>query len=174
MFGTASRGKLALVESLGAVAIDYASEDFTSRVRASLGGDRLDAAFDPLGGRSWRRSYGLLGYGGILVGYGFYGGMRDGRRSLSASLGAFLRDPRFSILPLIGGSRRVAGYSVTSLKKRRTGWYREDLGVLFGLLQARKIAPVIAERLPLEQASRAHELLGARAVSGKIVLLTGA
>ncbi|MCE5270737.1 medium chain dehydrogenase/reductase family protein [bacterium] len=174
MFGTASRGKLALVESLGAVGIDYRSEDFTARVRAVLGGDRLDAAFDPLGGRSWRRSFRLLGFGGILIGYGFYGGMRDGRRSPVGALKALVRDPHFSILPLIGGGRRIAGYNVTSLKKRRPGWHREDLGVLFELLQARKIAPVIAERLPLERAARAHELLGARAVSGKIVLLTGA
>jgi NADPH:quinone reductase len=42
---------------------------------------------------------------------------------------------------------------------------------LLELLRQDKIEPIIAERIPLEEAARAHELLGSGAVTGKIVLL---
>lgn len=171
--GTSSAGKHDIVRNLGGEPIDYRGEDFVARVRDLCGGSRVDAVFDPIGGGHWRRSYSTLGFGGILVGYGFYGGTSGGRRSLVGSLVSFIRNPGFSVLDMVGSSRRVAGYSVSSLKRRRQDWYREDLATLLDLCDERKLSPLIAERLPLEQASRAHELLGGRAVCGKIVLVTG-
>jgi NADPH2:quinone reductase len=43
---------------------------------------------------------------------------------------------------------------------------------LFGLLQQKKIKPLIARRFPLAEARRAHELLGEGGVTCKIVLVT--
>ena len=42
---------------------------------------------------------------------------------------------------------------------------------LLNLLNQGKIKPLIAGRLPLEQARRAHEMLGEGGVLGKIVLV---
>jgi NADPH2:quinone reductase len=53
----------------------------------------------------------------------------------------------------------------------KPAWFLEDLTVLLGLLQRRDISPLIAERLPLTQARRAHELLERGGVIGKIVLV---
>jgi len=50
-------------------------------------------------------------------------------------------------------------------------WFRSDLLALLDMLEQGKIKPLIARRLPLEQARRAHEMLGEGAVLGKIVLL---
>jgi NADPH:quinone reductase-like Zn-dependent oxidoreductase len=50
-------------------------------------------------------------------------------------------------------------------------WFREDLAVLLELLRADKIHPVVAERLPLSEARRAHELLESSAAKGKLVLV---
>ena len=47
MYGTASKAKHALVSRLGAVPIDYHTEDFVERVRALTGGAGVDAVFDP-------------------------------------------------------------------------------------------------------------------------------
>ena len=54
---------------------------------------------------------------------------------------------------------------------RNPQWFREDLGVLLELLAADKIHPVVAERLPLSEARRAHELLECSAAKGKLVLV---
>jgi NADPH2:quinone reductase len=45
---------------------------------------------------------------------------------------------------------------------------------LFDLLQQRKIKPLIAQRFPLAEARRAHELLGKGGITGKIVLVGNA
>jgi len=55
--------------------------------------------------------------------------------------------------------------------RRRPAWFRQDMARLFELLLVGKIAPVIAARLPLAEARRAHEWLNAGGVRGKVVLL---
>jgi NADPH2:quinone reductase len=50
-------------------------------------------------------------------------------------------------------------------------WYHADLQVLIELLARGQIRPIIAERLPLAEAARAHQLIEASAVSGKLVLI---
>ena len=42
---------------------------------------------------------------------------------------------------------------------------------LFQLLQEQKIKPIVAERIPLVEARRAHENLGRGGVTGKQVLI---
>jgi NADPH:quinone reductase-like Zn-dependent oxidoreductase len=72
---------------------------------------------------------------------------------------------------LIPGKRRTTPYSIQWLKRLRPAWYREDLIALFELLRQGNIEPIVAERIPLEEVARAHELLGNGSVMGKIVLL---
>jgi len=43
--------------------------------------------------------------------------------------------------------------------------------VLFRLLKEGKIQPVIMERIPLEEAARAHQLLESGRVMGQVVLI---
>jgi NADPH:quinone reductase len=50
-------------------------------------------------------------------------------------------------------------------------WFREDFRALLGLLREGQIHPVVAERLPLADARRAHELLESSAAKGKLVLV---
>ena len=54
------------------------------------------------------------------------------------------------------------------------GWYRETLASLLAQVAAGRITPVIAGRLPLGEAARAHELLERGGHSGKYVLVTDA
>ena len=71
----------------------------------------------------------------------------------------------------VPGNKRITTYSIQWLKRLRPAWYREDLSALLELLRQGKIKPIIAERIPLEEVIRAHELLGRGAVTGKVVLL---
>ncbi len=54
---------------------------------------------------------------------------------------------------------------------RNAEWFGEDFRALLELLRAEKIHPVVAERLPLSDARRAHELLESSASKGKLVLM---
>ena len=84
----------------------------------------------------------------------------------------------------LSSRRRVFGYRVQKycdIPTRRPGavggepmdpeWFREDFHVLLELLREGKIHPVVAERLPLSEARRAHEMLESSAAKGKLVLV---
>jgi NADPH2:quinone reductase len=72
---------------------------------------------------------------------------------------------------LLPDRRRVVPYSIQTLKRLKPAWFRQDLIALLDLLQQQKIKPLIAQRFPLAEARRAHELLGKGGVVGKIVLV---
>src|SRR4029078_7350644 len=73
---------------------------------------------------------------------------------------------------LLSPSRRVLAYRVQKLRIHHQDWFDEDFGALLGLLRERKMHPVVAERLTLSQARRAHELLESTASTGKIVFVS--
>jgi len=169
-YGTASKVKHALVGELGAVAIDPREEDFVARIR-NLTGDGVDAVFDAVGGMSFPRSYRALRPRGHLVAYGVARAVRDGRRSRPVAVASFLFVKLAGLLPF---GRAATFYTAGGLDESQPGSYREDLAAVMDLLARGEIEPVIAERLPLVDAARAHELLGRSAVSGKIVLICAA
>jgi NADPH:quinone reductase-like Zn-dependent oxidoreductase len=164
MFGTASKPKHNLVAALGGIPIDYRTEDFVRRA-AGVGG--VDAVFDPIGGRNWLRSYRALGKGGRFIGYGMSAAIEGGRRHM------MLAGASFAWLGLAGlvPGKSARWYNILTEKKKHPEWFREDLARLLAMLQEKSISPVVAERLPLRDAGRAHELLERASVSGKIVLM---
>jgi len=170
MYGTASKAKHDRVLDLGATPIDYRSADFVQEVKAHTQ-DGVDVVFDPIGGSHLGHSYRSLRGGGRLLSYGFSSVMSQGRPKIAKFMAAFLRMPRFSALHLMNGNKSVAGYMIQTLAEKRRDWYREDLATLIDLLAQKKIKPIVAERIPLAEAARAHELLNMSAVVGKIVLM---
>jgi NADPH:quinone reductase-like Zn-dependent oxidoreductase len=74
-------------------------------------------------------------------------------------------------LPVFPGRKRVVPYSIQTLKRLKPTFFRQDLTVLFELLQEHKIKPIVAHRFPLYQARQAQESLGKGGVIGKIVLV---
>jgi NADPH2:quinone reductase len=72
---------------------------------------------------------------------------------------------------ILPGGKRVVPYSIQTLERLKPALFRQDLIALFELLQQKKITPLIAQRFPLAEARRAHELLGEGGVTGKLVLV---
>jgi NADPH2:quinone reductase len=124
---------------------------------------------DSVGGRVTRRSFGLLGAGGHLVVSGVSSGLKNGRRNLPGLAGAVLGAPRPLPLTLFRRGVGIHGYASSAFVPARPDWFRADLAALLDLAARGEITPRIAERLPLEQASRAQALI-TRGVDGKIVL----
>jgi len=173
IFGTASKGKHDLVTSLGGIPIDYKSDDFVTRVLQLTGNKGVDAVFDAIGGRNWWRSYKTLrsggkDSGGKLIGYGMSSVVEGGRPSKLRGAASFALMGLLGILP---DGKTARWFSITTDKKDHPKEFHEDLAHLLALLRERKIHPQIAERLPLREAQRAHELIEHARVAGKIVLL---
>jgi NADPH2:quinone reductase len=84
----------------------------------------------------------------------------------SAELGNFILRNWFK-----PGRKSMVPYSIQWFMQFKPAWFRHDLLRLLDLLKEGKVKPLIAQRLPLEEARRAHEMLGEGGVLGKIVLL---
>jgi NADPH:quinone reductase-like Zn-dependent oxidoreductase len=163
MYGTASAAKHELVRARGATPIDYRHEDFVARI-GELTGDGVDAVFDAIGGAHLERSYRALRRGGTLVSFGLSGDLARGWRAVLGGLGTV------AALKLHLDGRHVRLYAITATPG--TGWRRcrDDWAELLELRRRGLVAPLVGARIPLAEARRAHELLDAAAVSGKIVL----
>ena len=178
LYGTAAARDLAAVERLGAAAIDYQNEDFLARVR-ELTDDGVDVVLDGIGGavslrsfRALRRGDPLVGDpGGRLIMIGNYNTMVQGRKCWRGWMEWYPATAIVTLWGLLSPRRRVIGYRIQKLRIDHQDWFREDFLVLLELLRADKIHPVVAERLPLSQARRAHETLEGAAAKGKIVLV---
>jgi NADPH:quinone reductase-like Zn-dependent oxidoreductase len=169
MYGTASKYNHDLVSALGATPIDYRTEDFVKRI-LSLTGDGVDAVFDTIGGvRQLWRSYRTLRKGGRLVMFGNVAASKKGMSAIILSgLAAFL-------LKLIPDSRRVPlDPNILKYPITHNAWYRETLAEFLDSLATGRIKPVVAERIPLLEAVRAHELLERGGYAGKVVLVASA
>jgi NADPH:quinone reductase len=168
-FGTASTGKLDLVRQLGAEPIDYRRADFLARLRREGG---VDVVLDGIGGTVSLRSYRALRRGGRLVIFGLQSAVVGGRRSLAQLAYFYATSAALLAARLLPDGKCTLTYRVAWLKREHPDWFREDLGKLFDLLAAHQIRPLVAERIPLTEARRAHEMLVSGAVRGKLVLVT--
>jgi NADPH:quinone reductase len=190
LYGTASARDRAAVERLGAVAIDYRNEDFLARVR-QLPGNGVDVVLDGIGGALSLGSFRALRPGGRLVVFGHYATLAHGRKSWRGWIEWYVATAGVALWGLLSPRRRVMACRIQKLREGRQvlpvsggrralpvgggprdpEWFREDSLALLELLAADNIHPVVAERLPLTEARRAHELLEQSASVGKLVLV---
>jgi NADPH:quinone reductase-like Zn-dependent oxidoreductase len=176
MYGTCSSRSAPAVSGLGAIPIDYQHQDFVQEIRR-LTGEGVDVVFDGVGGSNIWRSRKALRPGGRVVAYGLTSSLQAGRfASGRSNRRQRFREIRIFALYIAGGwllpgRKRVILYSIQWLKRLRPALFRHDLTALFDLLKQQKIKPLIAQRFPLAEARRAHELLGQGGVTGKIVLV---
>src|SRR6266487_3667467 len=175
MYGTCSSGGASAVSDLGGIPLDYQHQDFVKEIHR-LTSEGVDVVFDGIGGTHMWRSRKALRLGGRVVAYGLTSSLRGGRLASG-------RRHRYHGIAIFGlyiaggwllpGRKRVVPYSIQWLKRAKPALFRADLITLFNLLREQKIKPLIAERIPLAEARRAHELLGHGGVTGKIVLVPG-
>lgn len=160
-FGTDIAAKHDLIRSLGATPIDADAPE-AALLEATGGG--VDAVFDPLGGDSLARSLHALKPGGMLVAFGFQNEVLGRGGSIPMD---FVKLKLWDWLP---NGHATAFYSIGAMRRKHPDWFREDLGRLFEMLAEGRIAPVVAEVLPLAEVQQAHERVESGEVAGKLVL----
>jgi NADPH:quinone reductase len=152
-----SEAKRHAVEALGAQhAIDYRSEDVVSRVDEITGGRGADLIVDPIGGEGFGRNFAMLAPLGMVISYGRLDGPPD---------------PDFvsAMRAHSGKSPAVRFFTIHSFDDR-PDIRAATMRTLLDHLAARRVRPLIYDRLPLAEAARAHQLLESGAVIGKLLL----
>ena len=162
VFGTASKSKHDLVKKYGGIPIDYRNEDFEKRIQEQTDGG-VDAVFDPIGGKHFKKSFKSLKSGGKLVAFGFYNAVMGKGGNIPMDL---MRIMFWNILP---NGRKASFYSIGGLRKKHPEWFKEDLQALFKLLEKNEIIPEISNHFTLDKAKEVHEKIEKAETKGKIV-----
>jgi NADPH:quinone reductase len=170
LYGTGSGTQAGVISALGATPIDYTKGSFAERIR-ELTGEGVDVVLDGIGGSVAVGSYRALRRGGRLVMYGHYGTTVGGRKNARKVAQFYLSGALVFAGNLLPNGKQVLAFQVAKLRDRHPEWFGQDATALFELLTARKIEPIVAERIPLAEARRAHENLGRGGVTGKQVLI---
>ena len=138
--------------------IDYSAEDVAARVSNITGGTGVDLVLDAAGGTNFAKFLPMLGPFGLAVSYGKLVGP-----SKPTSFRVSTTDRAISTAQRCGSSPCTR--STTSRTSRA-----QSMNDLIAKLAAGAIRPLIHARLPLKDARRAHEMIEARQVIGKILL----
>jgi putative PIG3 family NAD(P)H quinone oxidoreductase len=155
-----SPAKLQACADLGAeVLVNYREQDFVDVVRAATGGRGADVVLDVVGASYLQRNVEVLAPGGRLVVIGLQGG-----RSAELDL-AVLMAKRASIHSTGLRARPLDDKAAIVASVRDHVW---------PLLADGVVRPVVADRLPLAEAARAHTVLAESQHVGKVLLTTGA
>lgn len=163
IYGTASKGKHAFIQRLGAIPIDYNNEDFVAKLKIAEP-NGVDAVFDPIGGNYFPRSLKVLKKRGTLVGFGYQSSASGNGGNVILD---FLKIQFWNLLPTKPSANF---YIISSWHKEHKDWFKEDLAQLFKLLSEKKIKPEIGKIMNLSEASEAHKLVEEAKIEGKIIL----
>ncbi len=156
VFATAgSDAKCRACEALGARAINYKTEDFVERVKSFTGGRGVDVILDMVAGDYVARELDALAEGGRLVAIATLGGS-----AATLDIGKLMRRR----LTVTGSTLRPRPVAFKAAIARRLH------EIVWPLIEAGKVRPVIHEVFPAAEAAKAHAIMESGAHIGKIIL----
>jgi NADPH2:quinone reductase len=138
--------------------IDHGREDVAARVAEITSGVGVDLVLDAVGGKDFAKFLPMLGPFGLLVSYGKLVGKIEANTVDALDSG-----------PGYLNSAAVRIFTMHTLDDK-PAVRAESMNYLIEKLAQRAIRPLIHARLPLKDARRAHEMIEAREVIGKILL----
>jgi len=164
VWGTASPGKHDAIRANGVQhALDYTRRGW------ERGLPGMDVVMDAIGGRSFRRSYGLLRAGGRLVAFGASSVVSGERRSVLTAGRAALSMPRFNLIGQMSASKSVIGLNMLTLWDQ-AGTIDPWMSPVRDLLET-GARPLVAQAFPFDRAAEAHGAITSRRNVGKVVLV---
>jgi len=170
IFGRASKGKHEYLRSIGVQHCIDNDEDYVAACRRVVGDKGIDLVLDPVGGKSWREGYDLLGPCGRLVGFGLSSAASGKTRNLFHALGQVIRIPKYSVRTLMDDNKTVTGVNMGHLFGR-LDLLRPQFEDLLAMYERAEIAPKVDKSFPFSQAAAAHHFIHDRKAIGKVVLI---
>jgi len=153
-----SDAKLAVCRAHGAdELINYSTEDLKERIKALTGGLGADVIYDPVGGDYSEAALRAIAWNGRFLVVGFANG----------------EIPKIPLnLTLLKGCQIVGVFWGASIE-RDFAHYQQRNSELLQMYVEGKLKPLVSGTFPLAKWAEALNLLAARKVTGKLVLLTG-
>src|SRR5438552_4685832 len=170
-YGTASAAKHEFLKARGLDhAIDYRNQDWCPVLMDLTKGRGVELVIDPLGGKSWKKSYRALRTTGRMGVFGMSTASASGILGKLRAMKAIAQTPRFHPLALMNRNKGVFGLNLGHMwgeGEKVAGWTQE---IVRGI-QEGWIRPHVDRAFPFDQAADAHRYIEARKNIGKVVLV---
>ena len=155
---TSTKEKSDFAQNQGAdYVLNYRREDVAARVKEITKDVGVDLILNSVAGNTFARDFEVLAPLGQIIWFGFAAGAPE--KTLTELLQTGFRR---SV-----GIRTFVIYSIAQMHPEKM---KQSYEVLFGYLKQGIVKPHIHERIPLEDAPRAHRMLESGAVTGKLIL----
>jgi NADPH:quinone reductase-like Zn-dependent oxidoreductase len=171
VFGTASNpDKIAYLRSQGVdYPINYAEVSFEEEVRRVVGSRDLDAAFDPIGGKNFKKTMRLLGTGGRMVTFG--------ASEWSASKGSLIDKIKLAFgfgflhpIALLMQSKTLIGVNMLEVGSHRPEYLSVCMQEVYEHYKRGILRPTVDSVFDAQQIASAHKRLEGRGSIGKVVM----
>src|SRR5438552_11267832 len=170
-YGTASAAKHEFLKARGLDhAIDYRNQDWLPVLKDLTKNHGVELVIDPLGGKSWKKSYRALRATGRMGVFGMSTASASGILGKLRAMKAIAQTPRFHPLSLMNRNKGVFGLNLGHMwgeGEKVAGWTREIMnGVAEGWIR-----PHVDRAFPFDQVADAHRYIEGRKNIGKVVLV---
>jgi NADPH2:quinone reductase len=148
--------------------INYRELDFEQAVRTLVGTTGLDAVFDPVGGKSVKKSYRLLGAGGRLFCFGV--SSMNQTKSILGKLRVLAQFGIYHPLQFLSQSKGIIGVNMLTLAVSHPEKISNAMRAVVKLTQEGVLKPHVGGEYPIAKLAEAHAFLESRESMGKIVV----
>lgn len=167
---TGSDDKIAYLKAIGAEHIvNYRKTEYENEVTRILNGKRLDIAYNPVAGSTFKKDFQLIGSGGRLLLFG--GSERSGKKWGFFSTLNFVRKMGIKFpIELMMRSKSILGVNMLKIADNKPEVLGHCLQEVVELLKTDKIDPQVGGRFKSDELAKAHSLLESGKSTGKIIV----
>lgn len=148
--------------------IDYRKLDFEQAVRNLLGSSGLEAVFDPVGGKSVKKGYRLLGAGGRMLCFGV--SSMNQTKNIFGKLRVLAQFGIYHPLQFLSQSKGIIGVNMLTLAASHPEKISNAMKAVVQMTQEGVLKPHVGGEYPIARLGEAHAFLESRQSMGKIVV----
>lgn len=170
VFGTCgSDEKVAYLKKNGVhYPINYRKNDFEDVVRKVIEKKGLDAVFDPVGGKSVKKDFRLLGAGGRVFSFGV--SSMNQTKTIFGKLRVLWQFGFYHPLQFLSGSKGIVGINMLKVGEENPEKMAKVMQEVIRLTEEGILTPHVGGEYQVEQLAEAHAFLESRKSMGKIVI----
>lgn len=148
--------------------IDHTKNDFAETIRALVGDKGLDVVFNPIGGKSLKQGYRLLGAGGRLATYGV--SSLNSKKNIFGKLNDLWQFGIYHPVQFLSNSKGMIGMNMLKIAKEKPEKITKVMQEVLQLRQEGILHPHVGGEFSIDQLAQAHRFLESRKSMGKIVV----
>ena len=167
---TSSDAKLGYLRNQGIdFPINHTKEDYVTQVFKHSKGQKIDVAFNSVGGSTFKKDSQLLDKGGKQVIYGA-AELADSRGNIFSKLNLVRKFGLFTPISLLSKSQGIIGINMLEIADHKKMVLKRCLEEVVKLTEVGKLKPQVGGEFPVDKLAEAHEFLEGRKSTGKIVV----